>query len=262
SFFQLMHEQVAKEVQRFCKSNGVQWNNGIFAKRLSIVPIEGGARIQRQRLKYLLAQGVKEGLVPHPKLWPGLNSAKALLGKMTIDGLWVDRSSLYEVERGLHRRKKKVTRKRLTRKQLAEYQHQLAIQLAPMPYQAEMTEAERQADIRSIIAEILEENAEKVAMAQRFRKQRRRKIMDLRKLALQPEWVKNDVEPLVHADGYGDKDDHTWRLWMLEWESWLNAYERASKRLRSGIKEALAEFPEGCFLPSIPQAALAGKPPP
>ena len=198
-----------------------------------------------------------------PELWPGVNSVKALLsGSMEIEGLWVDRTSLYEVERGLQRRRKKVTRKKLSRKQLREHHDHIAIQLSPMPYQAEMTEAERIADIMEIIDEILEENADKVALAQRYRKQRKKSIADPNNLARKPESAKNDVQPLVHADGYGDPEDHTWQLWMLDWEAWLNAYERASKRLRAGIQDALGEFPEGCFLPALPQAAIAGRPPP
>ena len=206
---------------------------------------------------------MKEGLVSHPAHWYGLNPVKAVLSRtMKIDGVWVDRTSLYEVERGQRRRKKKVTRKRLSRKQVRAHQHLLAVQLSPMPYQAEMTDAERKADIEAIIQEILEENANKVAVAQRYRRQRKKSIMDPSTLARRPETIKNDIQPLVHADGYGDPDDHTWQLWMLEWEAWLNAYERASRRLRAGINTALAEFPEGCFLPSMPHATVAGRPPP
>ena len=180
---------------------------------------------------------------------------------MEIEGLWIDRTSLYEVERG-QRRRKKVTRKKLSRKQLREHHDHIAIQLSPMPYQAEMTEAQRIADIMKIIDEILEESADKVALAQRYRKQRKKSITDPNNLARKPESAKNDMQPLVHADGYGDPEDHTWQLWMLEWEAWLNAYERASKRFRAGIKDALGEFPEGCFLPSLARAAIAGRPPP
>ncbi len=262
-FLQLMHEQVAKEVQRICKTHGFEWTGGIFSNRASILPVVGGARIQRERLKYLLSQGVKEGLVTHPRHWPGVHSAKALLsGSMKIDGLWVDRTSLYEVERGPRRRKKKVTRKRLSRQQLRAHQHSVKLELSPLPYQAEMTEAQRTAEIRAVISEILAENAKKVAMAQRYRKQRKKRITNPDNLGRRPDSVKSEVQPLVHADGYGDPDDHTWQLWMLEWEAWLNAYERASKRLRDGFKEAMGEFPEGCFLPAVPRAAAVSAQPP
>lgn len=52
-------------------------------------------------------------------------------------------------------------------------------------------------------------------------------------------------------------------IWIKTWESWINFYDRASARLRRGIKEALDEFPKGAFIPSeIYPSEEASRPPP
>ena len=45
--------------------------------------------------------------------------------------------------------------------------------MTPLPYQAEMTEAQRKVEIRGVLREVVEENTKKMAMAHRYRKQRK-----------------------------------------------------------------------------------------
>lgn len=103
--FRLANCQIAIEVQTLCKEHGKPWTGGIFCKkRSSIVEVVGRAA-ELERLKYLMSQGVKDGLVPHPTKWPGIQSASAWLsGSMKLTGTWIDRTSLYDVERGVSRR--------------------------------------------------------------------------------------------------------------------------------------------------------------
>ena len=48
--------------------------------------------VQWSRLKYLLANGVKEGLVESPLDWPGVSCAKALVHGEPLEGYWFNRS--------------------------------------------------------------------------------------------------------------------------------------------------------------------------
>jgi len=64
------------------------------------------------------------------------------------------------------------------------------------------------------------------------------------------------VRPKVHA-----ASKEGWILWIKNWENWINLFERASQRLRSGIKEALDEFPCGAFIPTGCYLPIARPPP-
>ena len=46
-------------------------------------------------MKYLLAHGVKEGLVARVEDWPGVQSASALLSGKPLEGYWFDRTKEY-----------------------------------------------------------------------------------------------------------------------------------------------------------------------
>ena len=66
------------------------------------------------------------------------------------------------------------------------------------------------------------------------------------------------VRPKVH-----DASKEEWVVWIKGWESWISLFDRASARLRRGIKEALDEFPKGAFIPSgIYLSAEDARPPP
>ncbi len=181
--------------------------------------------------------------MPHPTRWPGIQSASAWLsGSMQLVGRWIDRTAFYEVERGASRRKKKVSRKWLARKELKACQSKVVLPLAPLPCTDDMSPKERRAIAHELCSSILMEHKDKIA---KVRRDWKKSLCDPRKFAYQPKSAKSDIVPEVHADS-----KETWRLWKIEWDDWVNQYERASRRLREGITEALREFPEGCFLPT------------
>ncbi len=59
------------------------------------MPFSFEPEAQIARLRYLLEQGCKEGLVGRPSDWPGATSVHALLGDGTVSGTWVDRTAEY-----------------------------------------------------------------------------------------------------------------------------------------------------------------------
>ena len=63
--------QIANEVQKLSTAAGRPWTGGVFGSDgASVVEVVGGKEIQLERLRYLMSQGVKEGLCPHPTKWP------------------------------------------------------------------------------------------------------------------------------------------------------------------------------------------------
>ena len=80
-FFRLVNGQISHEV-----GLEVDWSDGLFKQRYTSTIVTEDAQVER--LKYLMANGVKEGLVKRPEHWPGVNGAKALIsGSMSLDGI-------------------------------------------------------------------------------------------------------------------------------------------------------------------------------
>ena len=255
-FLRLANSQIAKEVQKLCAKAGRPWTGGIFAnERATIDEITEEPEAQIGRLRYLMSQGVKDGLCPHPCAWPGVESATAWCdGAMVLKGQWIDRTALWSVRRGRQRRKLEVTRRWLSKRELAACTHDLALELAPLPCMDSWTLLQRQELARHLCAEIVEENADKIRM---LRRGWRKRLMDATMFTYRPDGAKQGIRPQVHC---ATKD--AWRCWIAEWEQFLNRYERASRRLREGIIEAIGEFPPGCFLPSgIARRSRAGPAP-
>ncbi len=107
------------------------------------------------RLKYILAQGSKDGLVSSPRNWPGINSAKAQMTGQSIRGPWYNRTGHY------HARRKKGGHK--ARK--IDFMEKLTLKLVPLPCWAHLPPEEYQARIRDLVEEIEQETAAMHALA-------------------------------------------------------------------------------------------------
>ena len=249
-FFCLANSQISKEVQKFCS-----WTGGIFGESMTVSEVTAEPAAQIGRLKYLLAQGVKEGLAPHPTLWPGVQAAKAWLdGSMKLRGLWIRRSELYELERTAAR-KLKAKPRRLSRAARKRCEDQVTLELSPLPCCDGWSRSQLMELAQQLCDEILEEHAEARA---RITMGWRKRLMDPALFCFRPEGTKKGDRPKVHA-----ASEESWIEWVREWEDWKLRYERAFRRLRNGIAAALGEFPEGAFLPTgIFRSQLAGVPPP
>jgi REP element-mobilizing transposase RayT len=72
-FMQRLQSNIAVKIGRL-----VGWRGRFFARRYSAEPVVDEAA-QVERLRYILAHGVKEGLVSRCQQWPGLSCVHALL---------------------------------------------------------------------------------------------------------------------------------------------------------------------------------------
>lgn len=241
SFLCLAKSQIAKEVQRLEVARG--WTGGIFEPDSDITPVTDEPEAQIERLKYLMAQGVKEGLVRHPGDWPGIHSAKAwLTGSMTMKGVWVRRSELYEVNRTRKRQMNNKKRARRRAVKQRDYEDHLTLKLAPIPCWEGLEKKEIARRSRELCREILAEHADKRAEVP---KNYRKRLMDRSLFGHRPKHRKRTERPKVHAATYEE-----WQRWVEEIDQWHKRYKSASARLRAGILEAIWEFPEHAFLPT------------
>ena len=237
AFLCLAKSQIAQEVQKLCG-----WKGGIF-ERSDVTVIADDPESQIERLKYVLSQGVKEGLVPHPGEWPGMQCVKALTtGSMRLEGVWVDRSGLYERVRKKNRQSKAVVRRQLDRVTYKSYEKKLFLQLAPIPCWAGLEPREIAKLCRELIGEILFEYA---YVIETVRPGYRERITDKTLFQHRPEHRKRGLQPLVHAH-----DPQVWKRYADRANQFFRQFKRASERFRKGILDAVYEFPEQALLPS------------
>jgi hypothetical protein len=102
-FMAYFQGNVAKETGRLHRWRGPFWH-----RRYQHVLVSDEEVAQVSRLRYLLENGCKEGLVLSPIEWPGVSSVQTLLGGQPLRGVWIDRtrerqaSVGMDAEAGLH----------------------------------------------------------------------------------------------------------------------------------------------------------------
>jgi hypothetical protein len=86
AFLGFVNGNVAREMGRLH-----DWRGPLWGRRHRPIPIRDDDALM-DRLRYVIAQGAKEGLVSSPRDWPGASAVPGLLGDMTLEGTWYDRS--------------------------------------------------------------------------------------------------------------------------------------------------------------------------
>ena len=69
------------------------------SRRYRAIVVSGEEGAQRERLKYVLSHGAKEGLVGDPREWPGVHAIRPLLDGEPTQGIWFDRTQEYAARR-------------------------------------------------------------------------------------------------------------------------------------------------------------------
>lgn len=231
SFMNYLNSNLAREAGRL-----IRWREKFWGRRYQAILVSNEAEAQIARLRYVLAHGVKEGLVRSPLDWPGAHCAKALLDDAPVTGRWIDRTLEHAA-----------CRKRLPRDPEAFVTIE-ELRLKPLPCWRELP-AET---VRGFLRELLEELKQEVARRERetgkpplgrdglFRQDPRH----------EPNRIKKGPAPLVHAASRAA------RVALHEaYGLYLAGYRRAADRLRRGALDAL--FPEGSFPPPLPFRAAS-----
>ena len=144
AFMRDFESKLAKEVQRLH-----DWSGTVLPHRYRPIPVSDEPEAQIARLRYLLEQGVKEGLVTSPRHWPGAHGTRALLTGEPATGVWVDRTAQY---RALQRGEEAGERAFTTEEELG---------LVPLPCWSDRDPAERQRAVRAMVREIASQAEER-----------------------------------------------------------------------------------------------------
>ncbi len=215
---------LAREVGRLS-----DWHEKVWGRRYAHVPITEEPEAQIDRLRYLLAQGVKEGLVGHALEWPGASSLPALLnGSMRSDGVWYDRTTAYRTRRaGQDLRPEDWTKTE-------------TVVLTQMPALGHLVAEDYAAAILQMLTEIEDAAAEG---------REREPLGAVAIVALHPHTTTPRRTrlpiPLVHAATV-----QAWKAFKAAYHAFVTAYQFASAQLRAGIR--VVAFPEGSFPPPLP----------
>ncbi len=217
------------------------WSGKVWARRFDCIAITDEETAQVARLKYLLEQGVKEGLVASPQHWPGLSSTRALLSGQTIKGIWVNRTALYRA------RQKKVGHKARP----IDFEEQITVKLSPLPCWAHLPAEDYKQRVREVV-EIIENEAAANHAMQKTRPAGKRAALRQSPFH-RPDNLKNSPRPLVHAASKAAR-----KMFMDAYRLFVRAFRAASEGFRAG--DLKAEFPAGSFPPAPPFVKTIARP--
>jgi hypothetical protein len=225
-FMRYVNTNLAKEAGRL-----VDWREKLFPRRYQAIAVteEDGAQIERFR--YILAHGVKEGLVERLREWPGVHCARALLEDQPLEGLWFNRTQEY------------AARKRREEYDRLRYAEPETVTLAPLPCWRDLSEETRRLRIAEMVEEI-------EAEATRMREQTGRPALGAQAILAQdphsrPRRPKKSPAPRVHAASKRARQE-----FIQAYRLFVSAFRSAAEKLRGGDREA--RFPVGCFPPALP----------
>jgi REP element-mobilizing transposase RayT len=217
AFMRDVNSKIAKEVGRLH-----DWRGGIWERTYTHIPVSHEPEAQIARLRYLLQQGCKEGLVSSPRHWPGATSVKALVSGGAIEGLWIDRTEQYKAwERHQPNPDSRFTTS-----------HRL--ELSPLPCWDHLERHQVQARARAMVREI-EASMEGVH------------VLGSQAICAQDPHSRPTSSPRRRpAPRFHAVEPQVRRALEWSYRLFLLAYRQASAALREG---RAAEFPPGCFMP-------------
>ena len=143
-------------------------------------------------LKYVISQGVKEGLVARPQDWPGVHCARALSTGSTLKGVWLNatRYSRARDAQSRTRRPKWVDK--------SDYETQHEVRFAPIPAWSSLDDEARRNEVDRLIEEVVTEGREARAGRPVLGRHRVRRVpLDRRTELPQPPWFERRRRVLI-----------------------------------------------------------------
>ena len=211
-----------------------EWREKYWGRRYHSASLADDERDQQKRLRYVLANGCKDGLVDSPLDWPGVSTAWALSqGIWTLKGTWLDRSS--------------------ERSENGPIEVEETVQLSPLPFMEHWSRDRQRQWFCDVLREIEDE-----ARDQR-RREGRRSVGVKRILTQNPHDMPANFQPspapLFHASSPQERQKLRFAREIKE-----ASYQFAAERLRRGLPDVV--FPEDCFLPPHVQSRRGQRGPP
>jgi hypothetical protein len=227
NFVGYFSSNLAREISRL-----TGWNEKIWCGRFHAILISNEEEAQVARMKYLLSQGCKEGLVARPQDWPGVHCAGPLLeGKTEVEGTWYDRTREYS----LRRQKKDLSEK--------DYTNRETVKLTPLPCWKHLSPERYRKQVGDLVERI-------IAEAERERARTGSNLLGAEAVQQQepgtrPVKLKKSPAPLFHAF-----QKKVRRELYEAFATFVVAFREAADKLRRGDPEP--RFPVGSFPPGRP----------
>ena len=225
-FMGYFQTNVAREVGRL---RG--WRDKVWSRRYEAIVISDEPAAQLDRLRYVLSNGVKEGLVARVEDWPGISLVKSVLSGEPVRGTWFNRTEEHRARlRGEDFEPRRyATEETVVLSQLPCWRH-----LSPEMY-------------REAVAGLIEE-IESDAAAER--KRAGRTPLGAAAILRQhphtcPNRSKKSPAPRFHAATKAARE-----AFRKAYGLFLAAFREAAERLKAG--DRTARFPNGCFPPGLP----------
>ena len=209
----------------------------LWHKRYSASPVLD-ERALEDRYRYIFANSVKEGLVEHPRDWPGFHAYRQLCEGEVTKGIWVDRTALYRAKQQalLKKNKGKPAPKE------ADFTQSLTLTLdGPPPLWGEMSTEDYQARCAKLTEEVVTRHAKE-------RKQKKKGVLGakavMRQKVLKARFTKRSAVPLCHTTV-----SRLMREFKEAYWAFLGSFKKASSHLRSCVAQSCCTpqvtFPEG-----------------
>jgi hypothetical protein len=205
------------------------WSGPFWGRRYHSAVVSNDEQSQLDRLRYIISNGCKEGLVASPLDWPGVSSTSALLdGSMILRGKWFDRTREYRARNaGL-------------RQVFAEVEE---VHLSVLPSLAPLEHTEFRRTIRSVVEQI-EHDTRQMHRANGTKPAGRKWVMRQNPHRVPRAMKRSPAKKFLATFRQSIAD---LRRAYLEF---IVSYREASVRLMSG--DRMVEFPPGCFPPRLP----------
>lgn len=217
-FFGFINGNISREMGRLHN-----WSGPLWARRVRPIPIlDPDALVAR--LRYLLSNGVKEGLVASPREWPGATSVHGLLGDMVLEGTWVDRDCLRRA------------RAKNPNVSVEEFSTTVEVPLSPLPQWADLGAEQLRAKYEELVRDV---EAEGVRSGLSFMGAQAVMMEDPHASPLEPERRR---APICHTTSPALR-----RAFRDAYRSFVGVYREAARLLRSSAETYSAKYPGGSF---------------
>ena len=228
SFMRLFTYKVSVEAKRI-----YGWGTRVFPERYTHIELTEEEAVELQRLRYVLANGCKEGLVLSPLDWPGVGSAGALITGEPLRGAWLDRTGLCKA-RG---------RKSGRHATEEDFETEVEVFLDPLPSQAHLSSAQYRRLVTEMVQDIEAETLQMHKLAGTV------PVGASRICSQDPHRRQGKVpkrpRPSCHASSRKKRDD------LIKAKARIvAAYRRAAELLKDGQRNV--RFPAGTFPPGLP----------
>ncbi|MCZ7586811.1 MAG: transposase [Deltaproteobacteria bacterium] len=211
-FMNFVNANIAREAGRLHR-----WHEKFWGRRYTALPIlDDAARLSRVR--YLLSNGCKEGLVKRPRDWSGVQCVDALCDGKPLKGVWVDRTAQY-IKGGSEK----------------DHETTYEVPLSVLPCFTDLSEGERRRQWRGWWRP---SRRSSLKTAIRGARPSRRTIAPRRRRKARAR--------SAHAAAAGSA-----KRYREGYAMFVGAYRRAQERWRQGEASALALFPPDCYIPPL-----------